>query len=143
MWYIIEDEERVYLELGDTDIFDYMGQDIYCEDEDTLIDGVIECHTINDSFLTDYDWFDDMDDYDKIDAYRRAMYGQWQHAIDNWEDAYVGEYDSEASFSQAQHEELVSHLPTHIRHNIDWQGVWDSTDRHSFFESDGFYFQHL
>jgi len=137
MWYIIEnDGDHIERELGSTDIFDYEGETIFCDDEDTLIDGVIECYTINDTFLTEYDWFEDMDDYDKIDAYRKGTYGKWQHAIENWEDDYVGQYNSDEEFAQSLYEDRPAHP---LMNYIDWEAV-ARDEMHSYFEEDGYYF---
>ena len=139
MWYIIQDEDRIELEIGSTDIFDYEGEIIYCDDENTLVGGV----AIDDTFIIDYGWFEDTEDWPKINAYRKGMNCSVQDAFDQWEETYIGKYRSEAAFSEFLHSELTDDLPTFLRSNIDWQGVWDSTDRHDYFEQDGYFFQNL
>lgn len=141
MWYIVnEDNELIDIELGSTDIFDYMGQTIQCDYGDSIDPGE---HVIDDAFILAYDWFEDHPDWEQANAYRKGMGCSIQEAFDQWNEAYQGEFNSEKAFSESLHGYIVEHLPTHIQYNIDWQGVWDSTDRHSFFESDGFYFENL
>lgn len=141
MWYIIDnDGDRIEFEAGYVDVLDYPGQTIHCEDEEGLADGE---HVIDDAFLLAYDWFEDNDDWPQANAYRKCMGCTIQEAFDQWNEAYQGQYASEKAFSESLHGDIVKHLPTHIQYNINWQGVWDSTDRHSFFESDGFFFQNL
>lgn len=139
MWYIInEDNKLIDIELGSTDIFNYMGKSIFLDEDDMLQE-----YIINDAFITEHDWFEDHPDWEQANAYRKGMGCSIQEAFDQWNAAYQGEFDSEKAFSESLHGDIVKHLPTHIQYNIDWQGVWDSTDRHIFFESDGFYFENL
>jgi len=139
MYYIkYEDGSAIYVE--DTDILQYAGQLLFNDESKSFPDDGI---VINDSNLLDYDVFEDTDDWDKVNAYRKGMGCTIEEAFEQWNEAYVGEFDSEKAFSQSLHEDIVKHLPTHIQYNIDWQGVWDTTDRHSFFESDGYFFMNL
>jgi len=138
-YYIAVDGEGLTeIELGSTDIFDHFGGTI-CKD----LGHSMEEYAIDDTFLTEHDWFEDNEDWPQANAYRKCMGCTIQEAFDQWEEAYQGQYASEKAFSESLHGDIVKHLPTHIQYNIDWQGVWDSTDRHSFFESDGFFFQNL
>lgn len=82
-----------------------------------------------------------------LDAYDPDMaFAYWQSTSStDWDEAFVGEYDSEAAFAESLCEEVgdLGKLPNFIRNNIDWQGVWDSMLRHGYFESNGYYFQNL
>lgn len=143
MFYILEDNNRIELEIGSMDIFDYEGQTIYCDDEDFINEVGDEGSNIDDDFILNWDWFEDHPDWPQANAYRKGMGCSIQEAFDQWEEVFVGAFDSEADFSKSLHSELTDKLPSFIQSNIDWQGVWDSTDRHEYFESDGYYFMYL
>lgn len=82
-----------------------------------------------------------------LDASNQEMaFAYWQSTSStDWDEAFAGEYDSEAAFAEAYCEEGgdLGKLPNFIRNHIDWQGVWNSTLRHEYFEAGGFYFQNL
>jgi len=62
--------------------------------------------------------------------------------FDEFEEAYMGEYDSEAHFT----EEMVanfsdSQLPSWIV--VDYQATWDSSMRFDYWEEDNYFFQNM
>jgi len=142
MWYIIEDEERIELELGSTDIFDYEGETIFSDDEDTDIDA--EGVEIDDTFIIQWDWFEDHEDWDKIHAYYKNMGGDLQDAFDKWEEAYQGEFDDDEEFAYDLAEQLGAIDKKAIWPNtcIDWEQAAEEI-MYDYFESDGFYFRNL
>jgi len=142
MWYIIQDGDRIELELGSTDIFDYEGETIFCDDEDTDIDddGV----TIDDTFIIQWDWFVDFEDWDKIHAYYKNMGGDLSDAFDNWEEAYQGEYGDDVAFACDLADQLgaIDKNAGWPMNCIDWERAAKDL-MYDHFESDGFYFRSL
>lgn len=139
MYYILEDEiEKVELEVGSTDIFDYMGESIFRDEF-----GMLQEYAINDTFLTEYDWFEDVEDYDKINAYRKGTGCTWEEAFDQWEEAYQGEFDSDAEFAESQAESLgyIDRELTWPFNCIDWEDAAKDL-MHDYFEQDGHYFRY-
>jgi len=65
----------------------------------------------------------------------------------NFEDAYLGEYDSDAHFAEQYYEmnrpEDIDKVPSELYNAIDWDEVWSSSLRHDYYESRGFYFRNL
>lgn len=62
-------------------------------------------------------------------------------AIESFEDAYVGEYGSEAEFAEEYTNacySAVDNLPAHVV--IDWQATWDSALRYDFAYNNGYVF---
>ena len=98
--------------------------------------------------------FDDEDDEDDEngDLYEDLCDNYPQEAVDafiklydrdslkDFEDAYVGYYDSEADFAE-QYWEMCgeSEIPSWLV--IDWKATWDSALRFDFVEEDGHFFR--
>jgi hypothetical protein len=76
--------------------------------------------------------------YDAVDAFIKA-FGIWEIAsTESFNDAYYGEYDSQADFAQTFYEERYDDFPTEIA--VDWQQTWEQSLRHDFQYQDGFIF---
>lgn len=65
----------------------------------------------------------------------------------NFEDAFIGDYDSNAHFAEQYYEmnrsEQIGLVPLELYNAIDWDAVWESSLRHDFYEEDHFYFRNL
>ncbi len=66
--------------------------------------------------------------------------------IEQFQDAYVGEYDSGADCAESEvgeaYWDALQELPAVLRHRIDWDGVWvDMRASGEYFEADGYYFR--
>lgn len=65
----------------------------------------------------------------------------------NFEDAFIGDYDSNAHFAEQYYEmvwsEQINSIAGELYNAIDWDEVWSSTLRHDFYESEGYYFRNL
>lgn len=77
---------------------------------------------------------------DAIEAYVDEV------GIDNiggFEDAYIGEYESEADFAQRYFDEHYSNIDTLQAAGvvIDWQATWDTNLRHDFVYNNGYVFK--
>ena len=67
--------------------------------------------------------------------------------VTNFEDAFIGDYDSNEHFAEQYYEmcrpELINPISSELYSAIDWDSVWNSTLRHDFYEEDGFYFRNI
>lgn len=68
-----------------------------------------------------------------------------EEVISDFEEAYIGEFHSEAQFAENYADEQgdLNHIPDYILGSIDWQDVWDGTLRHDFYEVNGHYFRNI
>lgn len=70
-------------------------------------------------------------------------------AVQDFMDAYMGEWEDEATFTQSFYEDggllnpFTTGIPSEILSHIDWQGVWDSELRHHYYEINGYYFRNI
>ena len=62
--------------------------------------------------------------------------------FDDFEEAYMGEYNSEADFTEEMIAQFGDHnLPSWIV--IDYQATWDSALRYDYWEEDNYFFQNI
>lgn len=64
--------------------------------------------------------------------------------VSRFEDAFIGDYASNADFAENYYDyncDVV--IPSELYRAINWDKVWDSTLRHDFYESNGYYFRNL
>jgi len=62
--------------------------------------------------------------------------------FDDFEEAYEGEFDSEAHFTEEQIAQFGDYnLPSWIV--IDYQATWDSSLRHEYWEEDNYFFRNI
>lgn len=62
--------------------------------------------------------------------------------FDDFEEAYMGEYKSEADFTEEMIAQFGDHnLPSWIV--IDYQATWDSALRYDYWEEDNYFFQNI
>ena len=62
--------------------------------------------------------------------------------FDDFEEAYEGEFDSEAHFTEEQIAQFGDHnLPSWIV--VDYQATWDSALRHDYWEEDNYFFRNI
>ncbi len=62
--------------------------------------------------------------------------------LDDFEDAYYGQFNSEADFAEEICSQFSDHqLPSWIV--IDYQRTWDSALRYDYWEEDGYFFQNI
>lgn len=68
-----------------------------------------------------------------------------EDAVSNFEDAYIGEFHSEAQFAENLADEFgdLNKIPNYLLDCIDWQQVWDATLRHDYYEINGHYFRSI
>lgn len=66
-----------------------------------------------------------------------------EHAVSEFEDAYVGEFHDEAEFAENYADELGDVIPDYIRGAVDWHEVWNATLRHDYYEVNGHYFRSI
>lgn len=144
MWYIIKDEDRIELEFGSMDIFDYVGETIFCDDEDIINDIDEDGGVVEDDFLLEWGWFEDTEDWGIVNAYRKNIGCSVQEAFDQWEEAYQGEFDSDEDFAESFAEELgyIGRELTWPFNCIDWQEAAKEIML-DYFEQDGYYFRSL
>lgn len=65
--------------------------------------------------------------------------------VRNFEDAYMGGFESEAAFAEHWYELAYpdESIPSIISGCIDWQQVWDRNLRHGYTESLGYFFRQI
>lgn len=80
------------------------------------------------------------------EAYAEAVgYPIGETTLEQAQEAYAGEYDSQMHFAEAicvECELIPSALPSWIASCIDWQAVWDSALRFDYCEHNGKFFRH-
>lgn len=77
------------------------------------------------------------------EAYAEAIgYQLEETTLEQAQDAYAGQYDSEADFAEELCEEIgdTSSLPSWLAACIDWRAVWNSALRFDYCEHNGFFF---
>jgi len=61
--------------------------------------------------------------------------------FDEFEEAYEGEFDSEAHFTEEMIANMGENIPSWIV--VDYQGTWDSMLRFDYWEEDNYFFQNI
>jgi len=61
--------------------------------------------------------------------------------FDDFEEAYQGEFDSEAHFTEETIASMGENIPSYIV--IDYQATWDSMLRFDYWEEDNYFFQNI
>ena len=93
--------------------------------------------------------FDSEDDEDKFQELcenypQKAVEAYYNNIgnFDDFEEAYVGEYKSEADFTEEMISQIGDHnLPCWIV--IDYQATWDSAMRDDYWEEDNYFFRNI
>ena len=81
-----------------------------------------------------------------LDKFMEDLDDNGIETVEQFEDAYAGQYDSGADFAEQLCDNCgylsESNLPTFISNHIDWQAVWDCELRHDYTMSDvgGYFF---
>lgn len=87
----------------------------------------------------------DEDEREVWEAYAEAVgYPMEETTLEQAQEAYAGEYDSEADFAESICEEcglIPSELPSWVASCIDWQAVWNSALRFDYREHKGKFFR--
>jgi hypothetical protein len=73
---------------------------------------------------------------DAVDAFIK-LYDE--DSLSDFEEAYVGQYNSEAAFAEDYAEMYGEQIPSWIV--VDWQATWDSSLRFDCDEQDGYFFR--
>jgi antirestriction protein len=66
-----------------------------------------------------------------------------EDAVDDFRDAYVGEFESEEVFAEWFAEDDGLDIPSLVRSHIDWSDVFHCELRHDFYEVNGHYFRNI
>ena len=61
--------------------------------------------------------------------------------FDDFEEAYEGEYDSDAHFTEEWIANMGDNIPSYIV--IDYQATWDSALRYDYWEEDNYFFRNI
>ena len=83
------------------------------------------------------------DNREIIEAFMDCGY-DLEYAMENWEEAYVWEWDSDGDFAKNLCEEMgdLRDIPSHISSHIDWEGVARDI-MYDYHSSNGHYFRAL
>jgi len=89
-------------------------------------------HGISDQL---WDWLD-LDDRDKeiIEAFLDCFGGHIKQALDNYEDMYMGKYDSFIEFCEMTFDETAE-VPPHLQNYIDYDAVERDFDTNYFYHN--------
>jgi antirestriction protein len=63
--------------------------------------------------------------------------------VDAFQDAYIGEFQSEEAFAEYFADEEGLDIPSLVRSHIDWSDVWHCELRHDFYEVNGHFFRNI
>jgi antirestriction protein len=66
-----------------------------------------------------------------------------EDAVDDFRDAYIGEFPSEEAFAEWFAEDDGLDIPSLVRAHIDWSDVFHCELRHDFYEVNGHYFRNI
>jgi len=61
--------------------------------------------------------------------------------FDDFEEAYEGEFDSEAHFTEEMIANMGENIPSWIV--VDYSSTWDTALRHDYWEEDGYFFRNI
>jgi antirestriction protein len=80
-----------------------------------------------------------------IEAYSDNASSWEDVTIQNIEDSYVGEYDSDTAFAEGYADDmgLLMNVPETVKNYFDFEAYWKCELRHYFYESNGHYFRNL
>jgi len=105
-------------------------------------DKLVSEHGIDDEFFDVRDWYNEQDENTQ-QAFDSFVNVGNDPDPERFEDAYVGQYDSEAEFAEQQAEEMgdLDNVPDYIKNGIDWEIVWNSGLRFDYDFEDGYVFK--
>jgi len=81
-----------------------------------------------------------------LDEFMETLDDNGIETVEQFQDAYAGQYDSAAAFAEQLCDDCgylcETNLPSWIVNHIDWQAVWDCELRHDYTMSDvgGYFF---
>ena len=84
-------------------------------------------------------------DDEVIQAYADNASSWEDVTIQNIEDSYIGEYDSDTAFAEGYADDmgLLMNVPETVKYYFDYEAYWKCELRHYFYESNGHYFRNL
>jgi antirestriction protein len=84
-------------------------------------------------------------DMDVIEAYADNASSWEDVTIQNIEDSYMGQFDSDEDFAEdyAENSCLFEGVSDTVRYYFDFEHYWKAELRHYFYESNGYYFRNL
>lgn len=86
------------------------------------------------------DLYEDLCDTHSQDAVEAFIKLYSRDDLKDFEDAYVGQYDSEADFAEQYYDMCgEGNIPSWVV--VDWQATWDSSLHYDFDEHDGYFFR--
>ena len=97
------------------------------------------------------DRFEEVAEEYNLDAVAFAGFCDNQHitadeaedAVKDFEEAYVGEFDSEEEFAEHYADEQGLEIDPLVRSHVDWSNVWHCELRHDYYEVDGHFFRNI
>ena len=111
--------------------------------ENFYIDDIVEFidEHGNDDFLNHYDTYVELGEdynYGAVDAFIEE-FGIDLLSVDNFQDSYEGQYDSEAQFAEEHYDAMGYEIPPFVV--VDWQATWDQFLNHCCTFSNGYVFK--
>jgi antirestriction protein len=128
---------------------DWDGDEVLCADVEGL--AKIFYSSSCDAFSLDawVSFFDDVKrshlDEEVIQAYADSASSWEDVTIQNIEDSYMGQFDSDEDFAEdyAENSCLFEGVSDTVRYYFDFEHYWKAELRHYFYESNGYYFRNL
>lgn len=121
--YVKENGKGAYTDFY-TELLQAKGQDLPADDTE-----------VSEEYQEDYDRLVDIYSQDAVDAFIE-LYGE--DCLDSFEDAYQGEYDSEADFAEQFTTDVYGDIPAYVV--VDWEATWNSNLSYDFDFEGGFIF---
>jgi len=95
--------------------------------------------------------YEEIAEENDLDAFAFEAFCDNQHiseddaedAVDDFRDAYIGEFPSEEAFAEWFAEDDGLDIPSLVRAHIDWSDVFHCELRHDFYEVNGHYFRNI